>query len=59
MSALEGAPGCVGAVRGGCAWFSYFYWVLDVTSKTESSTAGLVVSCLVLSTIYYLLLTLY
>ena len=25
MSALEGAPGCVGAVRGGCAIFSYFH----------------------------------
>ena len=25
MSALEGAPGCVGAVRGDCAIFSYFH----------------------------------
>ena len=48
MSALEGAPGCVGAVRcalcavrGGCAILSYFHWSVDVTSKRKPGPPSL------------------
>ena len=47
MSALEGAPGCVGAVRGGCAIFFVFSLICRRHIKKEARCSLHVMSCLI------------